>query len=114
MPKALIIKSPWIDKILAGEKTWEIRGSRTNVRGPIYLIAGGSGTIVGGCDVVGCTEPLSLTELRLNSQKTGRPASEWKSLPYPETHAWVLANAKRLARPRPYKHPSGAVIWVRL
>ncbi len=25
----LLIKQPWIDKILCGEKTWEIRGTQT-------------------------------------------------------------------------------------
>lgn len=31
----LIIKKQWLDKILAGEKTWELRGSNTKVRGRI-------------------------------------------------------------------------------
>ena len=33
---------------------------------------------------------------------------------YRQTFAWVVKNARRLERPIPYKHPSGAVIWVRL
>ena len=41
--KGLMIKSPWIDKILAGEKTWEIRGYTTETRGTIALIKSGSG-----------------------------------------------------------------------
>ena len=36
--KALIVKKPWIDYILDGIKTWEIRGSKTNIRGKIELI----------------------------------------------------------------------------
>ena len=36
--KALIIKKPWIDYILNGSKVWEIRGSKTNIRGKIELI----------------------------------------------------------------------------
>ena len=27
---------------------------------------------------------------------------------------WIFANARRLSRPVRYKHPSGAIIWVKL
>ena len=33
---------------------------------------------------------------------------------YPNTYAWELTNVKRLRKPVPFKHPSGAVIWVML
>ena len=36
--RGLLTKQPWIGTILAGSKTWEIRGSSTEVRGPIALI----------------------------------------------------------------------------
>jgi len=39
--KGLVIKSPYIDRILAGTKTWEMRSSATSVRGPIALIKQG-------------------------------------------------------------------------
>ena len=48
-----------IDRILEGTKTWEIRGSKTLVRETIGLIASGSGTVVGVCDVVGSVPPPS-------------------------------------------------------
>jgi len=41
---ALVIRPQWIEKILAGKKTWEIRGSRTAIRGIIGLIPSGSGS----------------------------------------------------------------------
>lgn len=34
----LIIRQPWLDRILDGQKTWEIRGTNTQIRGPIGLI----------------------------------------------------------------------------
>ena len=52
--KALLIKTPWIDKILDGKKTWEIRGSATKIRGRIALVQSGSGTVVGICELVDC------------------------------------------------------------
>ena len=60
--RALVIKKPWLDKILAGTKTWEIRGSRTNIRGTIGLIESRSGTVVGLCEVIDCVGPLTAEE----------------------------------------------------
>ena len=60
----LIIRSPYVDWILAGKKSWEIRGRYTHVRGNIALIRGGSGLIVGTSELVGVVGPLSLRELR--------------------------------------------------
>jgi hypothetical protein len=106
----LILKDP-LDKILAGTKTWEIRGRATARRGPIALIESKSGHVVGTCDVVDVVGPLTLTELQRNAGRTGfRPSR----LPYATTYAWVVSNARRLVDPVPYRHPAGAVIWVRL
>jgi hypothetical protein len=44
MLRALVIRPYWIDLILKGKKTWEIRGSKTAIRGTITLIPSGSGT----------------------------------------------------------------------
>ena len=70
--RALVIKKPWPDKILAGTKTWEIRGSRTNIRGTVGLIESRSGTVVGVCEVVDCVGPLTAEEFRRNARKAGR------------------------------------------
>lgn len=112
--RGLVVRQPHVDRILAGRKVWEIRGTRTQIRGPIALIQGGSGLIVGTCEVSGVIGPLSLSEFRKNARKAGFAAREITKLPYRMTYAWVLRRAKRLSRPRPYVHPSGAVIWVRL
>ena len=110
----LIIRSPYIDWILVGKKTWEIRSRYTHVRGRIALIRGGSGLVVGTCELVGVVGPLTLRNLRKNAGKLGRVKSDIRSLPYETTYAWILKNARKFHRPRRYKHPLGAVIWVRL
>ena len=108
---ALIILEEPLAKILAGTKTWEIRGSATKRRGRIALIQSKSGLVVGTCDLVDVVGPLSLKKLRSASWRTGfRP----DKLPYSSTHAWVVRAARRLRKPIPYRHPSGAVIWVKL
>ena len=112
--RALLIRRPWIDKILDGEKTWEIRGSRSSVRGQIGLIASRTGTVVGVCDLVDCIGPLTADQFRKNAKKAGMRPSEATLGYYRQTYAWVLEKPRRLKQPVPYKHPSGAVIWVRL
>jgi hypothetical protein len=104
----LILKEP-LDKILAGTKTWEVRGKATARRGPIALIESKSGQVVGTCEIVDVVGPLSLPELLRNAKRTGFRPSE---LPYATTYAWVVRRARRLKTPVPYQHPSGAVIWV--
>lgn len=54
--KGLIIKSPWIELILEGKKTWEIRGSNTKIRGPIVLIKSGSKKAFGEVNIIDSRE----------------------------------------------------------
>ena len=110
----LIIRSPWIELILNGKKTWEIRGHSTKIRGKIALIRGGSGLVVGTCEMTGAIGPLTLGELRKNAAKAGFKKDEVRNLPYKTTYAWVVRRVRKFNHPRRYKHPSGAVIWVRL
>jgi hypothetical protein len=106
----LILKEP-LDQILDGSKIWEIRGKATTLRGPIALIESKSGHVVGTCSLEGVVGPLSLADLRANAAITGFLPD---ALPYPTTYGWVLASARRLPKPVPYRHPMGAVIWVKL
>jgi hypothetical protein len=112
--RALLIRHPYVDLILDGKKSWEIRGSATSIRGTIGLVPSGSGTVVGVCEVVDCIGPLTAEEFRDNAKKAGMSPSEIPLNLYPQTYAWVLANPRYLERPIRYRHPPGAVIWVRL
>src|SRR5207249_10751001 len=106
--RALLIRHPWIDMILDGKKVWEIRGSRTSVRGTIGLVPSGSGTVTGVCDVVDCVGPLTADEFRMNAKKAGMRPSEAKLGWYRQTYAWVLEKPRILKRPVKYQRPSGA------
>ena len=111
--RAILIKEKTtLDNILDGKKTWEIRGSATKIRGHLGLIQSGSGQIFGICDLVGCEGPLTMSEMVANVRK--HQSVLGSEMPYRNTHAWVLKSARRLAKPIPYKHPWGAIIWVRL
>jgi hypothetical protein len=58
-----------IEKVLAGSKTWEIRGRRASIRGRIALIRSRSGFIVGTCELVDVVGPLTLKEYRRSARK---------------------------------------------
>jgi hypothetical protein len=112
----LIIKKHWLTKILAGTKTWELRGRNTNRRGRIALIQSGSGKIHGTCALVDVLGPLSMEELMANVDKHQVPLDDLDNIfnRYQNVYAWVLKNAKQLNVPVPYEHPKGAVVWVRV
>lgn len=112
--KGLLIRPPWIDRILAGEKTWELRSRRTHLRERIALIEAGAGRVVGTAEVVGCEGPLDAAALVRSRGRHLASPQQVRSLGYTQTFAWVLANVRRLDEPLPYRHPVPATIWVTL
>lgn len=115
VPRALIVREPWASMIVFGTKRWEIRGTATTIRGPIAIAARGTGTIVGVCRIVDVRGPLSLDEYADSWKLRGGDAkADQPLLPYARTYAWVLADPRAVSPEVPYRHPSGAVIWVKL
>ena len=113
MERALIIHKYWIDLILRGHKTLEMRSRRTNIRGSIGLIEAGTGLIKGKCDLVDSLGPIS-PELRSDYFSWLRIPDGPAGLADKYCYPWVLKNAVRFDDPIPYDHPKGAVIWVKL
>ncbi len=114
--RALIIRDPWIDKILAGRKTWEMRKSACHVRGRIGLIRKSSDHVVGTVDLVDCEPMLSTRKQYAAAERYHRIRAADQAEAFADGYLvpWVLANARPLARPVPYEHRTGAVIWVNL
>jgi len=112
--RGLIIDQPWIGKILRGEKTWEMRSSRTSIRGPIALIEKGSGTVVGVASILNSLGPMSLQDISNNQAKHMVGPEIYTQHDYKWNHAWVLGEVMPLSRPVKYRHKPGAVIWVEL
>jgi hypothetical protein len=111
MNNGLIIKKQWLDLILEGKKTWELRGSKTKKREEIYLIESGSGEIKGSCKLVDCIGPLSQEQFNNNTEKHLNLSLHPT---YKKTYAWVLTEPKRFEKGIKYNHPQGAIIWVNL
>ncbi len=110
MERALIVRKEWLDKIFDEGKVWEMRSSRTKVRGRIGLIESGSGLIVGEAHLFWCSpDPIEKDPKYIKQHKVEDLdlLDKWK-------YAWFLRDIKRYEKPIPYNHPQGAVIWVKL
>lgn len=113
--RGLVIREPWIGKIVAGTKIWEMRSKPTRTRGPLALIRAGSGLVVGTAELVDSLPPLTEADYFSHIDKHAIPetmrtavfASGW-------VYPWVLADVRSLPAPVPYHHRSGAVTFVRL
>ena len=112
----LIIKSKWLDLILKGEKTIEIRGSNTKKQGEaICLLVSKSHKILGTCKIA-YTYPISCSDWseEREKHKVELSYSELKKI-YKNPYAWVLEDVALIKSEKEiyYKHPKGAVIWVK-
>lgn len=113
--RGLTIREPWIDKILSGRKTWEIRTRKTNIRERIALIRGGTSTIDGYADLIDCFA-MSRQELAGMAHYHNVPEADLASYGNPEADlfVWVLDNVEKISQPIPFQRPGGAVNWVTL
>jgi hypothetical protein len=109
--RALIIRKEHLTNIFDNEKVWEMRSTKTNVRGRIGLIEAGSGLIVGETFLVDCLDPMKVDKskyaMHLHQVTDLNLLIKWNT-------PWVLEGSFRYKFPIPYKHHAGAVIWVKL
>lgn len=113
--RALVIASPHIERILRGEKTWEMRSRGCNIRGTIGLIRKGSGQVVGVADISGNQGPFGLDGLLANQDKHRIAPEQLKKPAILKWNiAWVLKNVRPLPVSVSYRHPNGAQSWVKL
>ncbi len=106
----LVVKKEWLDKILVGEKDWEIRGCATTRRGWVHLAQSrAGGTLVGRARLVDCVQIARSTFMKHVHHHC---VPRLSMVPYKRIFAWVLEDAERFMRPLVYKHRQGAVIWT--
>lgn len=110
----LIIDTPWIGKILAGDKVWEMRSQHTNKRGMIALIQKGTKRIVGVANIYDSQGPIGAEALGTYSDYHCIPSQIYEAGSYKWHYAWKLKDVQVLTELVPYIHKSGAVIWVSL
>ncbi len=113
--KGLIISDPWIGYILGGTKDWEMRSSGASHRGWFGLIRKGAGAVYGVARLIEVGAPLSPAEMIATFGHHRIPEHMIRSGEVAKWNTpWKLADVRRLDRPVPYRHKSGAVTWVEL
>ena len=60
--RGLIVRQPWASMIVTGEKSWEIRGANTQIRGVIGIIAAKTGLVIGIAHLMQVIGPLCLDD----------------------------------------------------
>ncbi|MDF2879571.1 MAG: hypothetical protein K0R54_128 [Clostridiaceae bacterium] len=112
----LIIKKKYSELILNGFKIWEIRGSNTKKRGTFYLIESGSNLIVGQFDLID-SQPLTMIDYNNNFNKHRISIEDFSFndllKKYKTPYKWIVKNPVKYENPISYKHPRGAIIWVK-
>lgn len=133
--KVLAIRQPWIDEIISGRKTIEVRTRNTNFRGRVALYSTRTkinvndidwvvkinnddyierscpsefeqGCIIGTVEIVGCTMPNSINQFASDGSKHRIPPTRYNY----NMRYWHLSNPIRID-PIPFKMPKGAIIW---
>ena len=111
----LLIRQPWLELILSGEKTWEVRSMPTNIRHRILLAEPGTGMCSGQAiidDVIEIERADFASYAHLHQVRS--PEGYAIIDKYASIYAWQLRDVTRLSVQRPFKHPLGAITWVRL
>jgi hypothetical protein len=115
-PRGLIVRDPYASQLLNGQKIWEIRGRSTQIRGPVVIVKQGTGKAYGIANLVRVLGPLDLDDLVSSPEVPSEERDELQrdGLPYRRTYAYVFTSPRWFRHPLPYRHPNGAVTWVRL
>ncbi len=111
--RGLIVKEPYASLIVRGEKVWEIRKRKTNIRGEIFIVS--NGRILGKVRLVDVLGPFTAEELAKHEDKHRvsyeflKEYSKGNSL-----FAWVFEDAEMFEEPIEVEVPKGAQVWVRI
>lgn len=106
--RILIIKQNWLEMILAGDKTMELRGQRyiSLVDTYIWLCPSETGHVIGRALVTSVVGPMDAAALR-----SCHALHHWHGrAPYARTYGWNLARVQRLDVPIPIVRKPGSVI----
>ena len=105
----LVIKPKWLNLILNGVKTLEVRSSacRKNIGTTVFFSPSGSGQITGCATFDGSThveDDATWTSLRPHHCVQGER-------PYRQTHVWRFCDAVPIVPSVPYAVRPGTVVW---
>ncbi|CAK8986213.1 Uncharacterized protein SCF082_LOCUS462 [Durusdinium trenchii] len=103
--RVMVVKEPWLQLLLDGSKTMEIRGCKSR---PGFVWIAAKGSVYGHATII---ESLVLTpeEFRAREAEHRWPAN--RTLPYERLCGLRLTDVGKLPTPIPYWRPPAAVGW---
>jgi hypothetical protein len=104
--RIMVVRQPWLDKILDGSKTMELRARKASV-GFVWL--GMGGTIYGRAKIA---SSVALTPVEFRAREAEHQWPTGEPIPYGEA-PWglILEQVTRLPTPLPYWRPPCAIGW---
>ena len=108
----LIVKPPFADLIIGGNKQWELRNRpvpKSKLSSRLFLLS--QGNMLGEIKITNSFGPINISELR---KTTYLHNSNLKGLNYSfTTYVWEIKVLKKFSKPKKYFHPNGAQVWVK-
>ena len=107
---ALVLQKKWLDLIFLGQKTWEIRGCSTSIRGWVHFAESqAGGKLRGRARLVDCFPVL---KKGFNLYYKMHCVPSLTMMPYKTVYAWVFKDAEEFQKPFDFEHLPGAVSWI--
>ena len=101
--RVLVLKKPWLDLMLTGEKTLEVRGRK--LKGGVYYL--GSRGLIHGRAVFESAFAIN-DEAQWNALLPKHRVCD-PALPYKRTFGLLVKKVMRITPPVAYVHPRGAI-----
>ena len=111
MMEGLIVKQPFADLIINGQKSWELRSKSApegKINKEILLLS--KGEALGKIKITKCFKTTK-EEIIKNTKKHQSEIDKNSDLYY--NHVWKIKVMKKFSSPKPYEHPMGARVWVK-
>lgn len=103
--RVMVVQDQWLELILDGKKTMEIRGCKYRA-GFVWLSS--KGCVYGSVTI---TSSIDLTAAEFRARSTEHLWPENRAQPYKRLCGLLLVGARRLAAPVPYWRPPAAIGW---
>lgn len=110
MMEGLIVKQPYAELIINGEKEWELRSRcppSKKLSKELYLLS--AGTVLGKIKIDTHFE-ANKNDLEKNKNKHRSETSFLSE--HHVSYVWKVQVIKKFSKPKKYIHPTGARVWV--
>ena len=112
---AIVLYEKWLQLILQGTKTWEIRKQNTHKRERIALAASGTSKLFGDVHLIDCIQ-VTHEDFASHLDKHCVPDSDKESYIHPSKtiYAWHVTRPRIYSTPVPFKQKRGQIVWIDL